>query len=48
MATFYILFSKSIDRYYVGSCLDCLIIFIEKLTERTVLSGIAKIKGSLT
>ena len=22
MATFYILFSKSIDRYYVGSCLD--------------------------
>jgi hypothetical protein len=22
MATFYILFSKSIDRYYIGSCLD--------------------------
>ena len=22
MATFYILFSKSIDRYYIGNCLD--------------------------
>jgi putative endonuclease len=22
MATFYILYSKSIDRYYIGSCLD--------------------------
>ena len=42
MATVYILFSKKLDRYYVGSCLDFDARFEEHLGRKNIVSFTAK------